>query len=66
LGTPERAVAELYYRSLKQYHAGQLQEARDGFLEALRTGLLPDPMRQTATVCLENIQHVLQEPPRRR
>lgn len=61
LVTPERAAAELYYRSIKQYHAGQLREARDGFFEALKAGLLPDPMRETAHAYLEKIDEVLKE-----
>jgi predicted CXXCH cytochrome family protein len=57
----EKAAAELYYRSLKQYHAGQLPESREGFLEALHTGLLPDPMRETAQGYLQKIDEALQE-----
>jgi len=57
----ERAVAELYYRSIKQYHAGQLREAREGLLETLKTGLLPEPMRGTVSVYLERINEALQE-----
>jgi hypothetical protein len=61
--TPERAAAELYYRSIKQYHAGQLRDAREGLFEALKTGLLPDPMRETAHAYLEKIDVALQESP---
>lgn len=61
-GEQERAAAELYYRSVKQYHAGQLREARDGLLEALKSGLLPDPMRETVNAYLERIDEILNEP----
>jgi predicted CXXCH cytochrome family protein len=57
----QEKAAALYYRSLKQYHAGQLPEAREGFLEALQTGLLPDPMRETAEGYLQKIDEALQE-----
>ncbi len=62
LATPEQTAAELYYRSIKQYHAGRLREAREGFFEALKTGLLPDPMRDTAQTYLEKIEEALKEP----
>lgn len=61
--TPERTAAELYYRSIKQYHAGKLREAREGFFEALKTGLLPAPMRDTARTYLEKIEEALTESP---
>ncbi len=63
LATPEQTAAELYYRSLQQYHAGRLREAREGFFEALKTGLLPDPMRDTAQTYLEKIEEALKESP---
>ncbi len=63
LATPEQTAAELYYRSIKQYHAGRLREAREGFFEALKTGLLPDPMRETAHAYLEKIDTALKESP---
>jgi predicted CXXCH cytochrome family protein len=43
----ERAVADLYYRSMAFYRDGQLQRARDGFVEVLKSGLIPDPMAKT-------------------
>lgn len=61
--TAERAAAELYYRSIKQYHAGKLRDAREGLFEALKTGLLPDPMRETAHAYLEKIDVALRESP---
>jgi predicted CXXCH cytochrome family protein len=61
--TPERAAAELYYRSIRQYHAGRLREAREGFFQALKAGVLPDPMRETAHAYLEKIDEALKESP---
>ncbi len=63
LATRETAAAELYYRSIRQFHAGQLREAREGFFEALKTGLLPGPMRETAHGYLEKIDEALKESP---
>jgi predicted CXXCH cytochrome family protein len=61
-GSRERAMAELYYRSIKQYHAGQLREARQGLLETRESGLLPDPMRETVDKYLEAIKEALGPP----
>ena len=41
-------MAELYYRSIKQYRAGQLAEAREGFRQVLGASSLPAPMKETA------------------
>lgn len=59
----KREVAELYYRSIKQYHAGQLREAREGLLETLQSGLLPPPMQETVRLYLGNIDEALRESP---
>jgi len=40
-------VAELYYQSVKAYHAGDFAAARSGFAEVLDSGLMPAPMVQT-------------------
>ncbi len=61
-GERERAVAELYYRSIRLYHAGQLEQARMGFRELLADGLLLGPMRQTAEAYLDKIERALNEP----
>ncbi len=58
----ERGTAELYYRSIKQYHAGQLMEAREGFHQVLRAGALPGPMKETAQTYLEKIDGSLIQP----
>lgn len=52
-------VAELYYRSVKQYRAGQLLEARDGLRQVLGSGSLPAPMKDTAQTYLDEIERKL-------
>ncbi len=49
-------VAELYYRSIKQYRAGQLVEAREGLRQVLEAGSLPAPMKETAQNYLNQIE----------
>lgn len=43
----EREVADLYYRSIAFYRDGQLTKAKEGFIEVLKRGLIPDPMAET-------------------
>jgi predicted CXXCH cytochrome family protein len=57
----QEKTAELYYRSIKQYHAGQFREAWQGFSDALKTGGLPDPMQETAHAYIANIEKILAE-----
>ena len=52
-------VAELYYSSIKQYRAGQLVEAREGFRQVLDAGSLPAPMKETAQNYLNQIEQDL-------
>jgi predicted CXXCH cytochrome family protein len=54
-----RQVAELYYRSIKQYRAGQLVEAREGFRQVLGAGSLPEPMKETAQTYLDKIEETI-------
>ncbi len=51
-----RKVAELYYRSLQQYRAGQLVEAREGFRQVLGASSLPAPIKETAQQYLDQIE----------
>ena len=37
----QKKYSDLYYRSIALYKAGELEKAREGFLEVLRSGLLP-------------------------
>jgi predicted CXXCH cytochrome family protein len=59
----EQRIAEIYYRSIQQYHAGQLVKAREGFLEVLKDGSLPKPMRETAQSYVEKIEPALRKSP---
>lgn len=43
----ERQVADMYYRSIVLYRDGQLARAKEGFIEVLESGLIPDPMAET-------------------
>ena len=43
----EREVADLYYRSIAFYRDGQLAKAKEGFIEVLKSGLIPDLMAET-------------------
>jgi predicted CXXCH cytochrome family protein len=58
----ERRLAETYFRSIRQYHAGQLAEAREGFRQVLETGTLPEPMKETVQTYLERIDQTLVRP----
>ncbi len=51
-----RNMAELYYRSIKLYHAGQVAEAREGFRQVLADSSIPRPMKETARTYLERIE----------
>jgi len=58
----ERTIADLYYRSIRQYHAGQLVEAREGFRQVLQAGSLPGPVKETAQDYLDRIERALVDP----
>ncbi|MCL5280210.1 MAG: cytochrome c3 family protein [Planctomycetes bacterium] len=55
-------IAELYYRSIKLYHAGQVAEAREGFRQVLADHFIPGPMKETARTYLEQIEGNLAPP----
>jgi len=61
-GEREQRIAEIYYRSIRQYHAGQFGEAREGFLQVLKSGSLPKPLRDTAQSYVEKIEQALRKP----
>jgi hypothetical protein len=54
-------MTELYNRSVKLYRAGEMEKARDGFVEVARYGLLVTPRGQTAEDYLIQIDSVLTE-----
>ncbi|MHC4535728.1 MAG: cytochrome c3 family protein [Planctomycetota bacterium] len=55
----KRGVAELYYRSMAFYQAGQFEKAREGLVKVLKSGLVPEPMIITIKGCLTNIDNIL-------
>jgi predicted CXXCH cytochrome family protein len=59
----KRDVAELYYRSMAFYHAGQFEKAREGLVKVLKSGLVPEPMIITIKGCLTNIDNTLSRKP---
>ncbi|MBC8472138.1 MAG: hypothetical protein H8D56_21980 [Planctomycetes bacterium] len=59
----KRDVAELYYRSMAYYHAGQFEKAREGLVQVLKSGLVPEPMIITIKGCLTNIDNTLSRKP---
>ena len=42
-----KKVAELYHRSMGYYYAGEMEKAREGFIEVIASGLIPSPMVKT-------------------
>jgi len=57
----KQEMADVYYRSVKLYRSGQLEEARRGFLTVLRSGLIPQPMEKTIQNFLVDIESKLAE-----
>lgn len=42
-----REIADIYYRSMALYRGGRLEEARAGFVQVIRSGLIPPAMEET-------------------
>ncbi|MHC4105696.1 MAG: hypothetical protein ACYSR9_12205, partial [Planctomycetota bacterium] len=55
----KREVAELYYRSMAFYHAGELEQAREGLVKVLKSDLVPAAMMKTIRICLTDIDKTL-------
>ena len=55
----KRDIAELYYRSIKFYRAGQLEKAREGLVRVLKSGLVPAPMARTIMSYIADIDNTL-------
>ncbi len=55
----QREIAELYYRSIALYRAGQLEKAREGFDKVLKSGLIPAAMAETIGSYLVDIDNIL-------
>ena len=56
-----KEITELYNRSVQLYRAGEIEKARDGFVEVARYGLLVVPQGQTAEDYLIQIDSILTE-----
>ena len=56
--TPE----DRYNRSVRAYHIGQFAEAREGFLEVLKSRSIPASMREMAKDYLEKIEWLQKAP----
>ncbi len=56
-----KEMTELYNRSVELYRAGEMEKARDGFVEVARYGMLVVPKGQTAEDYLIQIDSVLTE-----
>ncbi len=48
-------IADVYYQSVKAYHAGDYDTARAGFSKVLDSGLMPAPMTQTIQGYLQDM-----------
>jgi len=54
-----KETADLYYRSMAFYRAGQLSSAREGFVKLLKSGLIPESMAKTIRGYLSDIDNSL-------
>ena len=52
-------IATLFYGSINAYRAGQLTEARKGFVTVLKSGLIPPAMKRTIENYLAEIDDAL-------
>ena len=55
----EKEVADLYYRSIGLYRAGQLEKAREGFVRVANSGLIPESMVKTIEEHVKKIDETL-------
>jgi len=54
-----REIAEVYSRSMELYRAARLEEARAGFVEVIKSGLIPPAMEQTLRGYVKDIDSKL-------
>jgi YVTN family beta-propeller protein len=59
-------IAELYYSSMTLYRAGRLDEAREGLVKVLKSGLIPPAMTKTIRDDLTDIDNLLDDSQRKR
>jgi DNA-binding beta-propeller fold protein YncE len=55
----QQQISDLYYRSLTLYKAGQLEKAREGFQEILKSGILPTTAANTVQGYIAEINSAL-------
>ncbi len=55
----KREIADLYYRGVGLYRTGQLEKAREGFVEVVNSGLIPAPMEKTISDYVKKIDKTL-------
>jgi tetratricopeptide (TPR) repeat protein len=61
LDKQRKEITEIYNRSVQLYRAGEIEKAREGFVEVARYGLLVVPQGQTAEDYLIQIDSILTE-----
>ena len=54
-----KQIAELYYSSLNYYRTGQLEKAREGFIQVINSGLIPPLMAETLRGSIARIDSIL-------
>jgi predicted CXXCH cytochrome family protein len=54
-----KKIAELYYSSMAFYRTGQLLKAREGFINILKSGLIPESMAKTIRGYISDIDSSL-------
>ena len=59
-----KEITEVYNRSVQLYRAGEIEKARDGFVEVAKYGMLVVPKGQTAEDYLIQIDSILTEKPK--
>jgi hypothetical protein len=61
----QEKIAELYYNSMTFYRAGRLEEAREGLIKVLNSGLIPPEMVKTIQSDLAEIDNLLNDSKRK-
>jgi tetratricopeptide (TPR) repeat protein len=54
-----KQIVELYFRSMDYYRTGQLEKAREGFIEVINSGLIPPLMGKTLQGYIARIDSIL-------
>jgi YVTN family beta-propeller protein len=62
----QEKIAELYYSSMALYRAGRLDEAREGLVKVLKSGLIPPEMTKTIQDDLAEIDNLLEDGKKKR